>query len=38
MHWRAPLAAVVDGDGHVIWQEQGVTDWEAIDIMCEAQH
>jgi len=26
MQWRPPLVAVLDREGHVVWQAQGVTD------------
>ena len=35
--WRAPIVAVMDGDGDVVWQAQGVTDWEGIGATCRAQ-
>lgn len=28
--WSPPLVAVLDRDGRVVWQAQGVTDWEAV--------
>jgi hypothetical protein len=28
--WRPPLAAVLDADGRVVWQAEGVTDWRAV--------
>ena len=31
MSWLAPLVAVLDRDGNVVWQEQGVTDWGAVE-------
>jgi hypothetical protein len=30
MQWRPPLAAVLDADGRVAWQSQGVSDWGAV--------
>jgi uncharacterized protein len=28
--WQPPLVAVLDRDGRVVWQAQGVTDWDAV--------
>jgi uncharacterized protein len=32
--WLPPLVAVLDRDGRVVWQAQGVTDWEAVQAAC----
>jgi hypothetical protein len=29
--WQPPLVAVLDGQGAVVWQSQGVTDWAAVE-------
>jgi hypothetical protein len=29
--WMPPLAAVLDREGEVVWQAQGVTDWAAVE-------
>ena len=29
--WRPPLVAVLDREGEVVWQAQGVTDWAAVE-------
>ena len=29
--WDKPLAAVLDRDGRVVWQGQGVSDWAAVE-------
>jgi uncharacterized protein len=29
--WSPPLVAVLDGQGAVVWQSQGVTDWAAVE-------
>jgi hypothetical protein len=29
--WRNPLVAVLDAQGAVLWQSQGVTDWAAVE-------
>jgi hypothetical protein len=31
MSWQRPLVAVLDGDGGVVWQAQGMTDWAAVE-------
>jgi hypothetical protein len=31
--WLPPLAALLDREGRVVWQAQGVTDWEALPCM-----
>jgi len=28
--WQPPLVALLDRDGRVVWQAQGVTDWAAV--------
>jgi hypothetical protein len=35
--WRAPIVAVMDADGDVVWQAQGVTDWDEVGAACQAQ-
>jgi uncharacterized protein len=34
--WRPPLVAVLDRDGRVVRQAQGVTDWEAVQAACRS--
>ena len=29
--WSNPLVAVLDADGEVLWQSQGVTDWAEVE-------
>jgi hypothetical protein len=29
--WLPPLVAVLDAQGAVVWQSQGVTDWSAVE-------
>jgi hypothetical protein len=29
--WRPPLVAVLDAQGAVVWQSQGVSDWAAVE-------
>jgi hypothetical protein len=29
--WLPPLVAVLDREGNVVWQAQGVTDWPAVE-------
>jgi len=31
MSWQPPLVAVLNPEGEVVWQAQGVTDWEAVE-------
>jgi uncharacterized protein len=31
LSWRPPLVAVLDREGEVVWQAQGVTDWTAVE-------
>ena len=31
MSWMPPLAAVLDREGEVVWQAQGVSDWAAVE-------
>ena len=31
MSWAAPLVAVLDREGEVVWQAQGVSDWSAAE-------
>ena len=31
MSWQPPLVAVLDREGEVVWQAQGVTDWAAVE-------
>jgi hypothetical protein len=30
MQWQPPLAAVLDADGRIAWQAQGVSDWGTV--------
>jgi uncharacterized protein len=34
--WRPPLVALLDRDGRVVRQAQGVTDWEAVQAACRS--
>lgn len=31
MSWQPPLVAVLDREGEMVWQAQGVTDWAAVE-------
>jgi hypothetical protein len=33
--WAPPLVAVLDRDGTVVWQSQGVTDWAGVQDRCD---